>query len=293
VLSGQDTRGIYAKLVYELGAMLGIGSNLKILPNLAPKRKPLLYAAADVFVSPVDNIQETFGLALLEAMATGLPVVASDWSGYRDIVRNGTEGFLIPTYWSSPSAETAGHYSPVMDSSNEYYLAQHTLVDTKALYERLRLLVRNPELRQQLGAAGSARARAEFSWRAVIHKFGALWSQQLEDCRIKMSEPRSAAARPSFDYDSMFSHYATEILDNQDIITLDREITDCAQLLRNRISGLTSESLAASIIEVVEKCYPGSKPLGDVLTKGNRISLDAVLWLLKKGFCHISPASTD
>src|ERR1700760_3430249 len=56
-----------------------------------------LWAGADVFLSLVDNIQETFGITPLEAMAAGLPVVVSDWDGYRSTVRDGIEGFLIPT----------------------------------------------------------------------------------------------------------------------------------------------------------------------------------------------------
>ena len=69
------------------------------------KRQAL--AAADVAVSLVDNAQETFGLAVAEAMAAGLPLVASDWSGYRDLVRDGIDGFLIPTAWASSAPEVS------------------------------------------------------------------------------------------------------------------------------------------------------------------------------------------
>ena len=58
-------------------------------------------AAADVAISLVDNAQETFGLAVAEAMAAGLPLVVSDWSGYRDLVRNGIDGYLIPSAWAT------------------------------------------------------------------------------------------------------------------------------------------------------------------------------------------------
>ncbi|MEM7238077.1 MAG: glycosyltransferase family 4 protein, partial [Pseudomonadota bacterium] len=54
-------------------------------------------AAADIFVMPVDNIQETFGLAVVEAMAAGLPVVCSDWNGLRGTVQHGETGFRVPT----------------------------------------------------------------------------------------------------------------------------------------------------------------------------------------------------
>jgi starch synthase len=55
------------------------------------------WQAADVFVSLADNIQETFGITPLEAMASGLPVVVSDWDGYKDTVPHGEVGFRIPT----------------------------------------------------------------------------------------------------------------------------------------------------------------------------------------------------
>ncbi|MFN8927832.1 MAG: glycosyltransferase, partial [Rhodospirillales bacterium] len=55
------------------------------------------WAAADLFVSLSDNIQESFGLTPVEAMAAGLPCVVSDWDGYKDTVRDGVDGFRVPT----------------------------------------------------------------------------------------------------------------------------------------------------------------------------------------------------
>ncbi|MGH6912033.1 MAG: glycosyltransferase family 4 protein, partial [Phenylobacterium sp.] len=92
-----------------------------------------LWAGADIFLSLVDNIQETFGITPLEAMAAGLPVVASDWDGYRFTIRHGVDGFLIPTLGGSPGPmgsamvqrhilETATYQSYVGD------VAQHTAV---------------------------------------------------------------------------------------------------------------------------------------------------------------------
>ena len=50
------------------------------------------WAGADVFCSLSDNIQETFGIVPIEAMAAGLPVLVSDWDGYKDTVRHGVDG---------------------------------------------------------------------------------------------------------------------------------------------------------------------------------------------------------
>ncbi len=75
----------------------GISDHVIVHRNVAPAIKRLLFNAADAFVAPSDNIVESFGLTILEAMATGLPVVASNWSGYRDLVQDGVTGFLIET----------------------------------------------------------------------------------------------------------------------------------------------------------------------------------------------------
>ena len=45
-------------------------------------------SAADMFTLLADNVQESFGLAPVEAMAAGLPVIATDWDGFRDTVRS-------------------------------------------------------------------------------------------------------------------------------------------------------------------------------------------------------------
>ena len=70
-----------------------------------PDRRRQSWAAADLFVSLADNIQETFGLAPIEAMAAGLPVVVTDWDGYKDTVRDGVDGFRIPTWMLPPDGE--------------------------------------------------------------------------------------------------------------------------------------------------------------------------------------------
>jgi phosphatidyl-myo-inositol alpha-mannosyltransferase len=56
---------------------------------------PGCYAAADVYVSPALG-GESFGIVLLEAMATGRALVASDLPGYRSVVRDGLQGSLVP-----------------------------------------------------------------------------------------------------------------------------------------------------------------------------------------------------
>ena len=62
----------------------------------------LARTASDMAISLVDCLQETFGLAPVEAMASGLPVVVSNWDGYRDTVVDGRTGYLIETHSFEP-----------------------------------------------------------------------------------------------------------------------------------------------------------------------------------------------
>ena len=138
-----------------------------------------LWAAADVFLSLVDNIQETFGITPVEAMAAGLPVVVSDWDGYRFTVRDGSEGFLIPTL-IGPAGRfgrtLAIRHGLQIDSYQSYagMVAQSTAVHVGRAAEALAALIRSPELRRRMGQAGRARVREAFDWPVVAAQANAL-----------------------------------------------------------------------------------------------------------------------
>lgn len=75
---------------------------------------PALAKAADVFVGPATG-RESFGIVLVEAMAAGLPVVASDIPGYREVVRSDVDGILVPP--SDPQALADGITRVVEDGA--------------------------------------------------------------------------------------------------------------------------------------------------------------------------------
>jgi len=96
---------------------------------------PRYYATADIFCAPATG-SESFGIVLLEAMASGLPVVATEIPGYLSVVEAGRDSLTVRP--KSPVEVAAA----------------------------LTVLARDPELRARLGAAGLARAQ-RFSWREV------------------------------------------------------------------------------------------------------------------------------
>jgi alpha-maltose-1-phosphate synthase len=139
------------------------------------------WSACDVFVSLSDNIQETFGLTLIEAMAAGKPVIASDWDGYRETVKTGETGVLVPTIMPPPRVgEELGlmHAAGTIDYDRYIGLcSQMVSVDQGSLRSAMLALAENNDLRRRMGLAGRARAEALFDWKVVIGRYRELWAE--------------------------------------------------------------------------------------------------------------------
>ena len=110
---------------------------------------PEILALLDIFVLP--SLWEGLPIALLEAMAAGLPVVATAVGGTPEVVVDGVTGFLVPPR------------------------------DPQALADAILRLLRDPELRQRMGEAGRARVAAHFSIEQMVHKTEALYEQLLAE----------------------------------------------------------------------------------------------------------------
>ena len=173
------------QLYLEAAQQLAPGLQVSILNGGKPELLAQAWAAADVFLSLVDNIQETFGLAPVEAMAAGLPVVVSDWDGYRYTVRDGEEGFLVPTLGSpgcAPGELLAHLHSLELETYQTYVgaVAQHTAVHVNRAADALVALAESSELRARMGAAGQARAQALFDWPVVVGQYNDLFAELAE-----------------------------------------------------------------------------------------------------------------
>ncbi len=202
-----------------------------------------LWAAGDVFLSLVDNIQETFGITPVEAMAAGLPVVASDWDGYRFTVRDGVEGFLIPTLGgpAGPPGETlAARHSALLDSYQTYVggVAQHTAVHVGRAARALAELIASPELRRRMGAAGRERVRQMLDWPVVTGQVRAL-AEELAQIRAAAADPpRTHRMNPvRGDPFAEFADFASHGLTLDTVVRL-RDGASAADLARAQSVGL-------------------------------------------------------
>jgi glycosyltransferase involved in cell wall biosynthesis len=148
-LSAGENPGEYrpnaaAKLVKDLG----VGDMVVELGSIPYRQLHLLYERADVYVTPAYT--ETFAHPLVEAMASGLPVVASDLAVHREICQEAAAYF--PRFSAEGLAETVAQ------------------------------LTRSPEALKSMADAGSERAR-QFSWKTHVEKI-------LELCRMLIGSKR-------------------------------------------------------------------------------------------------------
>jgi glycosyltransferase involved in cell wall biosynthesis len=283
-------------------------STVRVVSNGDPDYPDGIWAAADVFSSLADNIQESFGLTPVEAMACGLPVLVSDWDGYRDTVTHGGEGLVVPT--TMPPAGSGldlGYRYLIGEETYGNYLAassQTTAVDIDATAQALERLATNDDLRARLGGAGAARADNVYDWRHVIPAYESLW-EELAARRAKAIEsaarPPTRPAHPSRpDPYKMFAGFPTGHLNLADRLEIAVSSLDAINaLLQHRMNMFTPHLLMdgsqiAVMIQTVKR-EPGitAAELVTQLAPDDRPRvLRTIAWLMKLGYLRRLGAET-
>ena len=118
---------------------------------LSNEELPRYYRTADIFCAP-NTSSESFGLILVEAMATGRPVVASNIEGFASVVTHGQEGLLVPP------------------------------MDSRALAQALLSLLADPARREQMGARGLITAQ-KYDWEGICRRVLAYYQKTIQKVR--------------------------------------------------------------------------------------------------------------
>jgi D-inositol-3-phosphate glycosyltransferase len=130
----------------EVARRHGVADRVRFAGGVSNEDMPAWYRSADVLATT--PWYEPFGITPLEAMATGLPVVASAVGGLVDTVQAGVTGMLVPPR------------------------------DPHATGWALRQILADPATRERQGAGARERARGRYSWRRtatdIAHVYGAL-----------------------------------------------------------------------------------------------------------------------
>ncbi|MDP6932908.1 MAG: glycosyltransferase family 4 protein [Myxococcota bacterium] len=210
VLAGAR-QGTETPRMLELWAQFcGVGEHVHLVVDFPEDDKPNLLAAADVFVSPCDNPQETFGISVVEAMAAGLPLLVSDFDGYRDTATDDV-AIRIPTRWIG-DLSALSELGPILyQRPLHLFLGQSIEVDQDALVKGMLDLYHNEELRRNLGRAAAVKAATEYGWRHVIRRYEGVWSDLLEQ---PWTAPEVRPRNHPFimDFTRHFQAYPTEVV---------------------------------------------------------------------------------
>lgn len=291
VLAGAMSDPSEAQRLQMFAKECGVADVVHIVPNPDTATKAQLFAGADACIALSDNYQETFGIAVVEALAAGLPVIASDWNGYRALVDDGSTGWLLPTrVGGDHRLQTC---APLLaDMLTHGASAQSTATDMTQLIAAVRHCVADPAERQRRGAA--ARATAErYRWSAIIPQYFALWEQL---CAAREKNPPVASSAPILDHAAVFAHYPSDILLRTDL--LDLTATGHA-LLRGdvplRTYGLFEEAISSDCLHsVLQLLRDGPRTVASLERELTRLpSLTQYTptvhlhWLLKYGAVQI------
>ncbi len=130
-----------------IAAALGLNERVRFLGSVPRQRLPSLYATVDVLVA-TSYASETFGIGPVEAQACGLPVVATRFGGFPEVVADGQTGLLVPPR------------------------------DPAALAAAVNTLLSDPARRAAMAAAAPAWA-AQFAWPAVVDRIEAVYQSVL------------------------------------------------------------------------------------------------------------------
>ncbi|MEG4172299.1 MULTISPECIES: glycosyltransferase family 4 protein [unclassified Microcoleus] len=133
-------------------ARLGIDSSVVFSGWLSQEECALKMQQADAMVFP--SLREPGGAVVMEAMAVGLPVIATNWGGPADYL-NSTCGILVEP------------------ASREGFV--------KGLTDAMLKLAQSPELRQSMGCAGRERVRQHFDWERKVDRMLEIYQQTIDD----------------------------------------------------------------------------------------------------------------
>ena len=265
----------------------------------------LARAASDAFLSLVDCLQETFGLTPVEAMASRLPVVASDWNGYRDTVVEGHTGFRIPTQsfepgWSDLQLQQLAYEDPALDPVSARISGQIG-VDAAAAGAALARLAQSPEMAVAMGCLGERRAREHYDWSVVLHRYSDLLDYLLERRQKAQSNPDLSpmkSHRPIPPLAEIFAAWPSRTIDTHTAIKPCGNAPDLHNYLQLAMVRLYRSELPPP--RLIQKTFQQLKALGNPNLK-QLLNLaepswdeaeaarlpEAIGWLLKHGFAEV------
>jgi starch synthase len=262
------------------------------------------WQAADVFISLSDNIQETFGLTPVEAMAAGLPVIVADWNGYKETVRDGMDGYRIPTTMppAGVGADLAVRHALDLDTY-DYFIGRTslaTVIHPEALAAAVASLSDNAALRAEMGAAGLKRVQEVFDWPVILKSYVAL-ADELKTLRATYAENNVLTERKAWPHRAdpfhRFAHFPSQTLQgNWQVVAKQQALVKFKELSQLSMASyafdknlLPSEMLDALLQHLASNTTLTINTLLSAINCATPLGVRSLLWLWKFDLVEIHP----
>lgn len=258
LIAGDDPSGQVSSSLQSFANEIPGPNQVLVLSEAAGIRKQLI-AMADVMVCLSDNMQESFGIVVVEAMLAGLPIVAPAWNGYTELVEDGVTGFLVPTGFMADT-QVLSAFAMLIDPA--YSLGQRVVIDINAMMSALATLAEKQALRSAFGDEGKRRAFAHFTWEKVLPSYEELWNDQIQRGRLTSRDVVVSSAA-YYDFETVFGHYATGHLTTETAI-------QCAPRSEANRANLSPASIAGFDPAI-------DKAILDIATRERRTTISALV----------------
>jgi starch synthase len=196
-----------------------------------------VWSAGDIFCSLSDNVQESFGLTVIEAMAAELPVIVANWDGYREAIRHGENGVLVDSYFPPVSmGDAAYRHFGGADDYDQFVggLSQFSMIDSEQAATWFGRLAGDADLRHRMGAAARQTIDERYDWRVVLPRYHDLWREQatmLEHARRQASSVTSSTWK-RYDPALVFASFPSAQMGRDTLLAQGPQYADWAEHLR-------------------------------------------------------------
>ena len=227
-------------------------------------------AAGDIFISLSDNIQETFGITPLEGMASSLPVIVSDWDGYKSTVRDEIDGFRIKSSMLPAGFGEDLAFAHMMNDLNyDHYVGmsvQRVAIDINDCINKLIILIKDKSKRLEMGSEGRKRIEKLYDWPVILKQYTEL-SNELNNIRqlesknyIEFCETNLPSAH--LDPYLLFESYPSKVMSDDDKLVKTKSINNIpiANLLKYGSVSYSLEYIPdIDEIEIIFDCFKEEK----------------------------------
>jgi glycosyltransferase involved in cell wall biosynthesis len=219
VIAGSDAEQ-RSEAIRGRAHIYGVSDIVDVIPNISEIDKHVLLSGCDIFVSPSNTTSESFGLSVIEAMLHACPIACTAWSGYKEIVRDGVDGFLIDTWWNEQSEVDLPFVINQTDT-----LSPNVAVDIVQLTSVLEDLLLDPEKRQAVGMSGQSRAESMYLIDNTVNNIVSVMKQSSEGFHYQITTPRTLS------FASILGSYASRTWTGEEYLEEDQAL-DVQRMVR-------------------------------------------------------------